>query len=168
MKKILGGVVMAAALVAVANRAEAQSSASGNINATATVTGALTATPVAALDFGFVVPGTPKAVATSDATAGVMQFNGTAGAQVNVTFTSLPANLSDGTNDLSIGSYTAATAATQAGAQTSFAPAGGTLVNLSGAGEIFVFVGATVSPLAAQPAGAYSGTITVQAAYTGN
>jgi hypothetical protein len=59
---------------------------------------------------------------------------------------------------------------------TSNTPAGGTSLtptalsnaNLSGIGELFVFLGATVSPVAAQPAGTYSGTIQLDVAYTGN
>ena len=159
--------LVAAVAVAGANRAEAQ--ASSNITASANVAAALTASTIQNLAFGTVIPSFPRTVATTDAAnAGIVRFAGGANAEVNVTLPTLPANLSDGANNLPI-SYTSGYALTQAGAQTSFTPASGATTRLDGTtGFLFVFVGGTVSPGAGQVAGLYSGTITVQAAYTGN
>ena len=49
---------------------------------------------------------------------------------------------------------------------TGFTPSGAATASaFSGAGALWVFVGATVTPAAAQPAGNYSGTVTLMAAY---
>jgi hypothetical protein len=167
-RKLLSTCALVAAVAAVsANHAQAQ--ASSNITASATVAAALSATTIQQLAFGTVIPGFNKTVLTNNATAaGIVRFTGAASAEVNVTLPTLPANLSDGTNNLPI-SYVSAHATSQAGAQTSFTPASGTTTLLDATtGFLFVFVGGTVTPGGAQVAGAYSGTITVQAAYTGN
>jgi hypothetical protein len=51
---------------------------------------------------------------------------------------------------------------------TAFAPAGGATTNLSGVGELYVFLGGTVDATAQFIAGTYTGTVTLTAAYTGN
>jgi len=163
------GAVAAAAALSVTT-ARAQTSASSNVTATATVAGALTAATVQGLGFGTVIPNFNRTVLPTDPTAGIVEFSGALGSEVNVSFTSLPANLSDGaSHTLPIGSYSAGFAATQAGSQTGFTPASGATTRLdAGSGNLYVFVGGTVSPAAAQVAGTYTGTITIQAAYTGN
>lgn len=167
MKKLLSlGLV---AVVATATTQTAQAQASANLGASATVAAALSASVVQSLAFGTVIPNFTRTVLVTDPTAGIVQFTGGLNAEVNVTFPTLPATLSDGVNTLPIGTYSAAHSLTQAGAQTGFAPAGGATTRLdAGTGLLFVHVGATVSPAAAQVAGLYSGTIVVQAAYTGN
>jgi hypothetical protein len=157
------------AVVAAFGANSAQAQASSNITASATVAAALTASTIQNLAFGTVIPSFNRTVTTNDAAnAGIVRFAGGANAEVNVTLPTLPANLSDGTNSLPI-SYTSAYAVTQAGAQTSFTPATGATTRLDATtGFLFVFVAGTVSPGAGQVAGAYTGTITVQAAYTGN
>jgi len=83
-----------------------------------------------------------------------------------VAFT-LPANLVNGANNLPIGTWTGCTNPTTSPAGcTSFTPSGtATTTGFSAAGAVSVFVGATVTPGAAQPAGAYTGTITLTANY---
>lgn len=160
------GLVAAAAAVS-ANEAQAQASA--NVTASATVAAALTAANVQNLAFGTVISGFPRTIATTDAVnAGIVRFTGGASAEVAVSFTALPANLTSGANTLPI-SYASGYSATQTGSQTSFTPASGVTTRLDAtSGLLFVFVGGTVTPGASQAAGAYTGTVTVQAAYTGN
>lgn len=168
MKSALYTCGLLAAVAAVETNV-AQAQASSSITASATVAAALTATAVQNLAFGTVIASFPRTVATSDATnSGIVRFTGGANAEVAVSFTALPANLTSGPDNLPI-SYTSAYALTQAGSQTNFTPASGVTTRLDGTtGNLFVFVGGTVSPGAAQVAGTYNGTITVQAAYTGN
>jgi hypothetical protein len=157
-------VAVAAAVSLTAAAAEAQS---GNITATASVQQAINVSGAATLDFGSVLPGIPVSVDPSlDATAGRFDLTGVASQNVNLSFV-LPANLSSGGNLLPIGSWDGChnATATQAGC-TSFTPsAGNTATVFSGAGALSVYVGATVSPSGLQPAGIYTGTITLNAAY---
>ena len=70
-------------------------------------------------------------------------------------------------NNLPIGTWTGYrnTTNSQTGG-TAFTPsAAATAAAFSGTGGLFVFVGATVSPAAAQAAGSYTGTVTLTAAY---
>ena len=157
--------VAAALTVAGAGTAAAQT---GNVNATATVLTPLTVTPVSDLAFGNVYPGVAKTVAVADASAGTFSVAGYNTAQVNLTFT-LPTNLVSGTDNLPIGTWTGyyntTNSATVGGA--AFTPStSATTTNLA-AGALYVFVGATVSPAGTQPAGSYTGTVTMAVAYTG-
>lgn len=158
---------VSAALAAILSLSAAGASAqSANINATATVYQALTVTGARALDFGNVFPGVAKSIVVSDATSGRFDLTGQASANVNVSFT-LPTNLTSGANNLPIGTWTGCSNATNTTAGcTSFTPsASATATALSGAGALFVWVGGTVSPAANQAAGAYTGTVTLTAAY---
>lgn len=155
--------VVAALLSLGATAAMAQSA---NINATATVLQAMTVTGALPLDFGTVFPGVAKSVGVAAATAGRFDLTGQSSANVNLTFT-LPTNLTTGVNTLPIGTWTGCTNAinTAAGC-TAFTPsAAPTASAFSGAGALFVFVGGTVTPGAAQAAGTYTGTVTLTAAY---
>jgi hypothetical protein len=168
MKKLLAVAVLA--LVA-AGAAQAQTA---NIQATATVATPLTLTAGTALDFGAVFPGFTRTINPLTSTsAGTFHLVGEAGAQVSLTFT-LPATLTGPGSPLTM-TYgaTAATYGTTAtqGSSTPFNPAtAGYLVNLAagGSGTGYVWVGGSVTPPAGQTAGAYAGTITLGAAYTGN
>ncbi len=158
---------VSAALAAILSLSAAGASAqSANINATATVYQALTVTGARALDFGSVFPGVAKSIVVSDATSGRFDLTGQASANVNVSFT-LPTNLTSGANNLPIGTWTGCTNATNTTAGcSSFTPsASATPTAMSGAGALFVWVGGTVSPAANQAAGAYTGTVTLTAAY---
>ncbi|MBK6781801.1 MAG: DUF4402 domain-containing protein [Gemmatimonadetes bacterium] len=158
---------VSAALAAILSLSAAGASAqSANINATATVYQALTVTGARALDFGSVFPGVAKSIVVSDATSGRFDLTGQASANVNVSFT-LPTNLTSGANNLPIGTWTGCTNPTNSTAGcTSFTPsASATPTAMSGAGALFVWVGGTVSPAANQAAGAYTGVVTLTAAY---
>lgn len=147
----------------------AQAQVSANINATALVQTPLTVTGTTTLDFGNVFPGLAKSIASTDATAGEFTVGGQLNAEVNVTFV-LPTNLTNGGNNLPIGTWTGGrnTANTQAG-QTAITPSGATTTRLDAAtGALFVWLGATVTPSVAQVAGTYTSPVTMTVAYTGN
>lgn len=152
-----------AALFSLATAAQAQSA---NINALATVYTPITVTGNRALDFGTVFPGVAKTIAVAAATSGQFQLGGQASGNVNLTFT-LPTNLINGANNLPIGTWTGCTSPTNTTAGcTAFTPSGtATASGFSGAGALWVFVGGTVTPGAAQAAGNYTGTVTLTAAY---
>ena len=155
------------ALVAILSLAASAAQAqSANINATAVVFQAMTVTGARTLDFGNVFPGVAKSIAVAAATSGRFDLTGQASANVNVSFT-LPTNLTSGANLLPIGTWTGCTNATNTTTGcTSFTPSAATTATaFSGAGALFVWVGGTVTPGAAQATGTYNGTVTLTAAY---
>jgi len=156
--------VLAAGFSFGAMRAEAQNSA--NIQATATVLSAVTVAAGNNLVFGNVTPGVNKTIAIADGGAGRFDVTKATTQGVTLAFT-LPTNLNSSGNLLPIGTWTGGynATATPAGA-TSFTPsAGGTNTTVMAGTTIFVYVGATVSPAAAQAAGSYTGTVTMSAVY---
>ncbi len=139
----------------------------GSITATASVQSPITVTGTQNLAFGNVFPGVAKTVAYSDASNGGL-FSVTRQASTPVTYAyTLPANLTSGGNNLSIGSWTGyvnGANSTSGGAviTPSASPAGATL---SASGTLYFFVGATVTPPANLPAGSYTGTVTLTVSY---
>jgi uncharacterized protein DUF4402 len=159
--KVTMGLV-ALMLVAV-SAASAQNSASMNV--TAAVQSPITVVAAANLDFGNVFPGVNKTVAVTDAAAGRFNVLGQAAAPVSLTFV-LPTNLTNGGNNLPIASWTGNhnTSATPAG--ISFTPsAAATAATLSASGQLFVYIGAQVTPAIAQVAGNYTGTVQMTVVY---
>jgi len=156
-------------LGAVVSSATAQT-ATGSILAKANVLKALTVTAGGDLDFGLVVAGVNKTIATSAGGAGKFTIEGQANQAVNVSFTSLPATLS-GTGPAIPISYTGAYSGTNsAGSGTSFSPSVGLNISnqaLSGAGFMYIFLGGTVSPAVGQTPGVYQGTVTIEVGYNG-
>lgn len=150
-----------------ATAAQAQS---GSIQATATVQTPMTVTGTAPLAFGNVFPGLPKTVAADAATSGRFTIAGQTGAEVSITFPSLPTNLTFGLNNLPIGTWTGQHNNTNATGGPGFTPSAAPELAVLDAttGNQFVFVGATVTPGAAQAAGSYTGTIIMNVVYTGN
>jgi hypothetical protein len=51
---------------------------------------------------------------------------------------------------------------------TNFTPSAGATTNLSGIGELYVFLGGQVDATSQFTAGTYNGTVTLTASYTGN
>jgi hypothetical protein len=147
----------------IATAAQAQSA---NITALATVFQPISFGTTRNLDFGNVFPGVAKAIPVTDANSGQFELAGQASANVDLSFT-LPANLTSLGNNLPIGTWTGCTSPTNTTAGcTSFTPSGAATPSaFSGAGALWVFVGATVTPAAAQAAGNYTGTVTLTAAY---
>jgi|SRR5688572_2031445 hypothetical protein len=154
--------VVAATLVAASN-ASAQSA---NINVTANVLQAITVSGTAPLDFQNVFPGVNKTIAVGDATSGRFTATGSASQNVNLTFT-LPTNLTSGVNNLAIGSWSGCRDADAAPAGCiAFVPSAvATAAAFSAAGELYVFIGATVSPTPTQAAGSYTAIATLTLAY---
>lgn len=153
--------------VAVPTTVSAQQSAS--ILAQATVQTPLTVTGVSNLDFGNVFPGVNPTVLLTDAGAGHFQVVGVLNAEVDVSFSSLPATLTSGGNSIAISYSGGWNPAANPAAATAFTPASGLTDRLDGAtGEMHVYLGGTLTVPANQPAGLYQATITLDAAYTGN
>jgi hypothetical protein len=169
MKKLVAGMAVALALTTLAGQAQAQSA---SIGARATVAQALTVSATDSLLFGAAFPNTTRTIQPSDAASGSFTLAGAANAEVNLTFT-LPANLAFGANNLpvSFAGNTAAhntVSARSGGTFTTFDPSVVATTRLHNAsGFLYVFIGGSVSPVA-QPAGDYTGSITLAAAYTGN
>lgn len=155
--------VLAVGLSLGAARTEAQTSAT--IEATANVLSAVTVTDVNDLVFGNVTPGVAKTVAITHAGAGLFTVTKADGTGVTLSFT-LPTDLNSGLNTLPIGSWTGGwnTSNTPTGANAFTPDAAGTNTGAAGA-TLWVYVGATVTPTAAQAAGAYSGDVTMSVVY---
>ena len=168
MKRTITALALAAAMAAAAPRqADGQSD---QITARATIAAALTVTAGAALDFQTVIPTFTKTVAVSDVTAGTFTLSGGADAEVSLTFTLLPANLAGPGGNLPI-TYTGVhnTANDPVAGATAFTPSAGVAgTNLSGSGQLYVFLGGTVDAALQSVAGLYTGTVELSAAYTGN
>ena len=139
----------------------------GSITATASVQTPITVTGTQNLSFGNVFPGVAKAILYSDASnAGKFSVAGQASTPVTYSFT-LPANLTSAGNNLLIGNwlgYENATNSTSGGSGIT-PSATPTTSTLSGSGALFFFLGATVTPPANQPAGSYTGTVTLTVSY---
>lgn len=145
------------------NVAAAQNNA--QINVSATVQTPITVTAANNLDFGNVFPGVNKTVAVTDAAAGRFNVAGQASAPVSMTFV-LPANLSAGANLLPIANWTGNHNTSAAPTGTGFTPsAAATAATLSATGQLFVYVGAQVSPSVSQAAGNYTGTVQLTVVY---
>ncbi len=139
----------------------------GSITATATVQTPITVTGTQNLSFGNVFPGVAKAVAYTDATnAGKFSVAGQASTPVTYSFT-LPANLTSAGNNLPIGSWLGyENQANSTSGGSAITPSGTpTTSTLSAGGALFFFLGATVTPPANQPAGSYTGTVTLTVSY---
>lgn len=150
-------------LLSLASAAQAQSA---NIQALATVYTPITVTGARNLDFGTVFPGVAKSIPVANANSGRFDLTGQNSGNVNVTFT-LPTNLTSGANTLPIGTWTGCHNATNATAGcTAFTPsASASAMAFSGTGSLFVWVGGTVTPAAAQAAGSYTGTVALTVSY---
>jgi hypothetical protein len=142
---------------------------SASIQATATVVTPLVVTAGQPLAFGNVFQGVDRVIAFGDASSGRFSITGFQNSQVALTFT-LPSNLTSGGNNLAINNWDVRVNGTNAAAGASaLTVTSGTAVNSNlNNGNLFVFVGGRVQPTTTQAAGAYNGTITLAAAYTGN
>ncbi len=163
--------VSVAVLASLSLAGSAAAQTSGTINAKALVRQPITITNGQDLDFGIVIQGTAKSISETAAAAGRFDATGTASANVNVNFT-LPANLTSGANNLPIGTWTGCynqSAAVNSSGCTTIASMAGTTAtafgNVAGAGRLWVFVGATVTPGAAQAVGSYTNLVTLTLTY---
>jgi hypothetical protein len=135
---------------------------------TATVLSPLTVSVGQTLDFGDVLPGIAQSIASGDANAGRFEITGNPGSEVQLTFTALPANLTDGGNSMAI-TWSAGYGVASTSQDGTFTPAAGTAQYLEGAtGNLFVFLGGAFTPATNQPAGTYTADVTLQVSYTGS
>lgn len=172
MTRVMKVSVLTAVLLGAAASGATAQTASGNIQATAQVLAALQVTNPVDLDFGLVVQGVAKSVnpaaPASGTTSGKFTISGQGSQNVSITFTTLPANLTSGANTMPV-TFTGIhnTTNTPTGG-SSFTPSTGVAsTGLSAGGNLFVFLGGTVTPSGVQAAGAYTGTLTMQVAYVG-
>ncbi len=152
--------MLAFALVAAtAGSAQAQGT-TGTINATATVVAALTVTGTN-LAFGNIAPTSFKTVAP--ASGGTFTVAGAASQPVSVSF-GLPTTL--GVASVAIGSWTGLSNTTNAtaGAAALTPSAVAQTLTLSGTGNLYVWIGATVTTTAA-PVATYSAPVTMTVVY---
>jgi uncharacterized protein DUF4402 len=125
---------------------------------------------VRSVSFGTVFPGISKLVLRTDAlNSGRFDIRATAGSQLQLSF-ALPAAMTGpggSTMPLSFGGGDAGFSVTQSVAsQVGFDPRIPFVATMGGPpGRAAVFLGGTVTPLAAQPAGSYTGTITLTVVY---
>lgn len=148
----------------------AQSTASANIQANANVLAPISASGEQDLDFGDVIPGFDETVAPGDTEAGQFHVSGAGNLQVALDFGTLPAALNDGsgaTLPISFATGSAGYGSASTSVDATFDPNSVTNVNLD-AGDLYVFLGGTVSPADDQAEGTYSETITLSVSYTGN
>ena len=123
------------------------------------------------LDFGLLFSGTPSRVSRFDALrAGQFELRGAKGSEVRVDL-GLPSTMSGPAGaKLPLqfapgdGGYAADGII---GTATPFDPRAPLITTLSGNGRLYLFLGGTATPAAAQSAGTYSGTVIVTIAYTG-
>lgn len=167
MKRTITALALVAFLAAAPHQADAQAS----IAATATVATALSVTGGNDLNFQTVIPTYTKTVLVTDATAGTFSLAGGSGAEVTLSFTALPANLAGPGGNLPI-TYDGVhnTVNDPAAGATGFVPVLGlsATTTLSAGGDLYVFLGGQVDAALQGTPGVYSGTVTLDAAYTGN
>jgi len=156
----------AAALLAPA-AVSAQGTNSASIQATANVLAPLTVNPGNNLLFNSVIPGIDMTVLATDANAGSFVVSGFGALEVQLDFGTLPSNLVSGSDNLAISFASDAGLWDNGSSTTAFDPNSASNANLAG-GALTVFLGGTVSPLVSQPAGTYSGTVSLTVTYTGN
>lgn len=159
---------------------EAGAQASGTIAVGAIVGDPVAVTTQQALAFTTVFPGVPKAVSpvaggANGALPGVVRIQGRPGSEVEFTLT-LPGGdaLRSGSNALPIDTWMACTNTVDSptGCTTFAVSSSGHTARLNApgnppAGRLWVRLGATVRPTPTQPAGTYTGTVTLSAVYTG-
>lgn len=173
MQKLIRTVVALAAVGALVTvlptKADAQQTASNTIDVFAVVSDGLQVLFERDLSFGTVFPGLSSIVSETDATSGHLQVLGGSGAEVSLTFPSLPTTLDLGVESMPV-SFTATYNQTDAGGTgTSFAPSSGATTTLDvGTGQLHVYIGGTVTASDPQVPGTYSAIVTLQATYTGN
>lgn len=161
-----GRMALLLALVATATVAGTVAAQSANITASATVFQPITINGARNLAFGNVFPGVNSTVAIAAPTSGRFDIVAQASQPLTLTFT-LPLNLASGANNLLINTWTGCWNGTNTVTGcTVFTPSGSaTTATIGAASTLFVFVGATVAPTAAQVAGTYTGTVTLTVAY---
>ena len=149
-------------IFAVVFTARAQSTDSESATVSATVIASLSLAKDQNLAFGQVTQNAASTVQVTD--AGAVKFTVTGEPNKNITFTlTSPANLTSGINNLPYADdvqYNTSDAPGTANALNT-----GATIALNGSGNLYVYLGGTVTAGVAQATGAYSGTFTVQVDY---
>lgn len=170
LSHILMAPVAICLLILTAGQAHAQNSIT--VQATASVAPFFTTATGTNLTFGTVTAdGTAQAVAPTDAGAAQFDIAGTPGSEITVTFT-LPTQLTNGTDNIPIafGATDAGYATDAANQATATAHDPGTVLTTdldATTGELYVWLGGTVTPAIGISGGSYSADITIDLAYTG-
>lgn len=127
------------------------------------------------LQFGNVFPGIPKVIATQAAgSAAEFHVAGTAGAEVMITFLSLPTYINMGGFNMNVVISETDCALDSSAAPNQSSPGFDDqnpwqpIIYRLGANGLTIWLGATVVPNLGQRPGSYSGLIQIRAEYTGN
>jgi spore coat protein U-like protein len=165
MKQVFCPLVFAAVIGLAATEVEGQTQ-TATIQASATVMQPINVVGAVNLIFGSVFPGIASTVGVNAAGAGRFDVTGQPSAPVFVSFV-LPASLTAGANSLPIGTWTGhQNTVNNPTSGTNFTPSAAlTTATFSGTGQLFVFVGATVTPAVNQAPGVYNGTIQITVTY---
>lgn len=146
---------------------------------TTTTADATVLTPISlsstALNFGSsIFPGSNKSIAKTSASAAQFDISGEPGKNVNTSFTlpsAMDADTSTATMPISFSTTDAgyAAASTSQSSQTVFDPnVAQTLTLDATTGELYIWLGGTISPSATQKKGTYSASITLDVTYPSN
>ncbi|MEX0720764.1 MAG: DUF4402 domain-containing protein [Balneolaceae bacterium] len=155
------------ALLAISTVATAQ------VTETATVSGTVVepiTTTSSALNLGELIQEIKTTIATNDAGAAEFVISGATGKEVTVDFT-LDANLSGTGADIPVaytGEYSTEGATTASGTGNHDTSTQLTDNLDATAGDLYVWIGAEVTPAVDQTAGEYTGSLQIDVAYTGN
>lgn len=132
----------------------------------------LSVTEISDLEFGEeIFPGIDKSINRSEAGAAEFKISGEGDREVEISF-QLPDYLTDSSNnELSIffsSDDSAYNSIEDPAGATSFDPHNGVIVTLSQDGNLYIWLGGTVSPLSSQPGNFYEDDITLNVSYTTN
>lgn len=162
--------------IILSNNIYGQMSTSASIMVTATIPPSVTLVNEQNLNLGSILPGVTETVQPTQINSGRVKLMGTPGAEIFLSFM-LPSRLASEKDTLSIefGKNSASVSETSTGFTNSiqgdpnigFAARVGS-GNHGIAGELFLFLGCTVSPRKNQQPGNYSGEARVTVIYTGN
>lgn len=160
--KTLSTLLITFALLFSANTLFAQ--VDGTINANATVLESITVDNINDLEFGDVEIGNSSEVLPTAANAGQFNISGTDGRDVSFSFTTLPTELTDGSNTITI-TFGASSAQWDNGdSSAAFDPNSDAPSTSLFGGDVDVFIGGEVDATGAE-AGDYTGSITLTAEY---
>lgn len=124
------------------------------------------------LQFQTVIAGFPTSVTWDSNQAGQWRIRGQRGAEVQLDFINLPAELQNGIHAMPV-SFSATDAAWRSpgrggGTPVVFDPTVGTTARIGNSGQIIVYLGGTVNPPPNQQGGDYVANIDLDVYYTGN
>jgi hypothetical protein len=171
-RSLLGLAFLLVTSAMLAAPAAAQVSASDNIQVTGTVAGPIAVTAGNDLAFGVIIPGLARTINPWDPGAGTFTVSGQSGAGVQLTFPSTPVVMTGTGIDIPLGLQLVYNTANDPSGGSTIDPVATpnpiTTLSSDATGLLYVFLGGTVTPDAAQVPGSYSATFTLSAAYVNN